>query len=180
MFLAASNSATRGPTPRTYMTGVSRPGTVWMLNGSCAGEQTRGSGGRRGGVALGVIEEAVEGQFVGVVVFPIAEIRYEILANLAGRVLAGVGVKTLPVAKRFECAKADREEDAAAFLDFPLAGLRYFCLDPFAVHAVRGEDQQQFVMHANGFVDLFMEFLAAAHVVRSKPAADAFGLQVCV
>lgn len=31
MPLAASISATRGPTPRTYMTGVSKLGTEWML-----------------------------------------------------------------------------------------------------------------------------------------------------
>src|ERR1035438_381147 len=31
MSLAASISATFGPTPRTYITGVSRPGTIWML-----------------------------------------------------------------------------------------------------------------------------------------------------
>src|ERR1700723_1708501 len=41
MFLAASISATFGPTPRTYITGVSRPGTVWMLNGLRPAGQTR-------------------------------------------------------------------------------------------------------------------------------------------
>src|SRR5580693_7752183 len=46
MALAASIAATLGPTPRTYITGVSRPGTVWMLHG------VRGSGqtGRSKGV----------------------------------------------------------------------------------------------------------------------------------
>lgn len=40
--------------------------------------------------ALEVFEQPVEGQFVGVVVLPVAEIGNEILANLAGWVLSSV------------------------------------------------------------------------------------------
>src|ERR1700734_78162 len=41
MPLAPSNSATRGPTPRTYITGVSRAGTSWMLNADGADDEAR-------------------------------------------------------------------------------------------------------------------------------------------
>src|SRR5579863_5068656 len=71
MFLAASASTRRGPTPRTYITGVSRPGTFWMLidrarrtNGGrcwrkmfrsvrliCRWRRTRGRGGASPGIA---------------------------------------------------------------------------------------------------------------------------------
>ena len=47
MPLAASISETRGPTPLTYITGVSRLGTLWMLNGACAKGQTHESGRSR-------------------------------------------------------------------------------------------------------------------------------------
>src|SRR5579862_3678779 len=51
---ATSNSASRGPTPRTYMIGVSRPGTLWMLihpfTRGCEGT-TLESGDRGAGVS---------------------------------------------------------------------------------------------------------------------------------
>jgi hypothetical protein len=45
---------------------------------------------------------------------------------------------------------------------------------------VRRQDQQQLVVQANGFVDLLVEFSATLDVVRSKPAAYSFVLQVGV
>ncbi len=59
---------------------------------------SEGSGGNRRGLALEIAEEPVEGPFVGIVVLPIAEIGDEVLANLAGRVLARIGVEALPIA----------------------------------------------------------------------------------
>jgi hypothetical protein len=45
---------------------------------------------------------------------------------------------------------------------------------------VRRQDQQQLVVQSDGFVDLLVEFPAALNVVRGKPAAHAFALQVGV
>jgi hypothetical protein len=51
---------------------------------------------------LQVADQALEGFLIGVVVFPVAEVGDEILANLAGGIFAGVGVKALPVAQGFK------------------------------------------------------------------------------
>ena len=45
---------------------------------------------------------------------------------------------------------------------------------------MRRQDQQQLVVQADGFVDLLVELPAALNIVRSKPAAHAFVLQVGV
>jgi hypothetical protein len=40
------------------------------------------------------------------------------------------------------------------------------------------QDQQEFVMEADGFVDLLVELAASLDIVRGKPAADTFGLEI--
>ena len=42
------------------------------------------------------------------------------------------------------------------------------------------QDQQQLVVHLDGFVDLLVDFLAALDIVRREPAADALRLQIGV
>jgi len=64
--------------------------------------------------------------------------------------------------------------------DFALAGFADFGFDPFAFHAVFGEDEEELVVQADGFVDLLVDLLAGGHVVRGEPAADAFILEVGV
>jgi hypothetical protein len=49
-----------------------------------------------------VADQALEGFLIRVMVLPVAEVRDEILANLAGGVLSGVGVEALPVAQGFK------------------------------------------------------------------------------
>jgi hypothetical protein len=45
-------------------------------------------------------------------ILPVAEIRNEILANLAGGIFAGVGVEALPVAQGFKRRQPDGEQDS--------------------------------------------------------------------
>ena len=49
---------------------------------------------------------------------------------------------------------------------------------PIAVHAVLGEDEQQLVMQPDGLIELLMNLAPALDVVRRKPAAHAFVLQI--
>jgi hypothetical protein len=53
--------------------------------------------------------------------------------------------------------------------DFAFASFADFGFDPFAVHAVLGEDEQEFVVEADGFVDLLVDFLAGGDVVGGEP-----------
>ncbi len=127
-----------------------------------------------------VADEALEGFLVGVVVFPVAEVGDEVFADLAGGIFAGVGVEALPVAQGFKGRQADGEKHPSLVAQLALAGLGDFRLHPLALHAVRRQDQQQLVVQADGFVDLLVDFLAALNVVRGKPTAYAFVLQVGV
>jgi len=86
--------------------------------------------------------------------------------------------EALPVAQGFKRREPDGEQHTPLVAHLALAGLGDFRLHPLALHAVRRQDQQQLVVQADGFVDLLVEFPAALHVVRSKPAAHTFVLQV--
>jgi len=112
------------------------------------------------------------------VILPVAEVGDEILANLACGIFAGVGVEALPVAQGFEGREPDGEQHSPLVAHLALAGLGDFRLHPLALHAVRRQERQQLVVQPDGFVDLLVEFPAALNVVRGKPAAHAFVLQV--
>jgi hypothetical protein len=68
-------------------------------------------------------DKALESPLIEVVVFPVAEVGDEVLANLAGGIFAGVGVEALPVAQGFEGREADGEQDSALVAQFALASL---------------------------------------------------------
>ncbi len=53
-----------------------------------------------------------------------------------------------------------------------------FGLDPLAVHAFRRQNQYQFVVTANRFVNLFVTFAPALNVVWCKPTPHVFALKV--
>lgn len=111
-------------------------------------------------------------------VLPVAEVRHEVFADPLGRVVADICVEPLPVANLFEWHQRNRKQDTAARSDFFLTGFRDFRADPSAAHALRRQGQQQSVVDPDGLVDLVMNPLAAEHVVRGEPAADAPILQV--
>jgi hypothetical protein len=111
-------------------------------------------------------------------VLPIAEIRDEILANFTRRVLAGVGVKALPIPQRLERSKANGEKHSAVFAQFSFPRLGNFRLHPFALHAMRRKDEQEPVVDANGFVDLLVNLFSTLNLMGRKPAADAFVLKI--
>ena len=138
-------------------------------------------GGGGGECGLEGLEEAGEGGLVGgVVLVPGGEVGDEVFTNFARTVFAGVGVEAFPGLEGWEGDKAEGEEHAAVFGEFVFAGFGDFGFDPFAVHAVRGEDEEECVVEADGFVDLLVDFLAGSHVVRGEPAADAGVLEVGV
>ena len=115
---------------------------------------------------------------VGVMVS--AEVGDEVLPDFAGAVFAGVGVEAFPGLEGLEGDEAEGEEHAAVFLDFAFAGFGDFGFDPFAGHAMRGEDEEELVVEADGCVDLLVDFLARSKVVGSEPAADAGVLEIGV
>src|ERR1051326_8877858 len=125
-----------------------------------------------------VPQQPLECYLVGGVILPAAEIRDEVLTDLAGRVLAGIGVEVLPVADLREGYEADREQYAPTFGQFLLACMSNLRLHPFAIHSVVGEDKEQTVVEANCIVNLLVEFPATLNAVRRKPAAHASILQV--
>ena len=92
------------------------------------------------------------------------------------QVLAGFGVETLPIAQRLKPHQPERKQHPLAILHLAFAGLGNFGLHPFAVHAVLGEDEQQLVMQADGFVDLLVQRAASLMSCGREPAAHAFGL----
>ena len=136
---------------------------------------------RRASLSVQIAHEFLESIFIGGVVFvPGAEIGDEVLANFGGGVVTSVGVEELPGADGFVVDKADREQHLALLSEFFFARVRDLSFHPAAVHAVLGEDQQQAVVNADGFVNLLVNLFAASHVVRGEPAADAFVLEVGV
>jgi hypothetical protein len=127
-----------------------------------------------------IADQALKGFLIRAVILPVAEVRNEILANLASRILTGVTVEALPIAQGFERRKQDGEQNAPLVTHLALPGLGDFRLHPLTLHAVGRQDQEQLVMETNGLFDLFVKFLAALDVVRGKPAAHTFVLQVGV
>ena len=68
--------------------------------------------------------------------FPVGEVRNEILAHFHRQILAGVGIKTSPVAQGFKIGQPDGKQFAALFLLFRLAGFADLGHHPFALDAV--------------------------------------------
>jgi hypothetical protein len=97
------------------------------------------------------------------VILPIAEVGNEILANLASRVLSGVGIETLPVAQDLEGHEPDWEQYTPTFPRFSFSSFSYFGLNPLAAHAKGGQNEKKFVMEPNGFVDLVVKLLAPGY-----------------
>src|ERR1035441_7373864 len=102
-----------------------RWGSSWYP--TLAAEKNRKDGARnesvgRGiGLAMEVVEQPVECLPIGGRVRPIAEIGDMELTNLAGRVLANIGIEILPFPYRLKGAKADGKQDLSLLLDLPLA-----------------------------------------------------------
>src|ERR1035441_9101108 len=117
-------------------------------------------------------------RLVRIVLFPVAEVRNEILPHLARRIFPRIAVEALPIAQHLKRRQPDREQHPLTFLHLAPARLGQLGLHPLARHAVLREDQQQPVMQPNGLIDLFVDLLPTMDVVRRKPAADALGLQV--
>jgi len=112
------------------------------------------------------------------VVLPVTEIGYEVFANLDRQILPFVGVEKLPVPNGIEGNQADGEQHALFLRALPLASFSDFRLHPFAVHAVRRQDQEQPLIPSYRFVDLLMNLLSGLYIVRREPAADAIVLQI--
>src|SRR5438552_21548 len=74
--------------------------------------------------------------------------------------------------------QAHWKQHAPGFPQLSLASLRYFRPNPFAVHAVRRQDEKQPVVQAYCFIDLVVDFLPAGNLVRSEPAAHSVVLKV--
>ncbi len=107
-------------------------------------------------------DESIEGLLVGIVVgFPGAEIGDEVFADFDGGVFADFGVEAFPFFEWLKTDQADREQHTAFVGDFAFTGFSDFGFDPLAVHAVFGEDEEELIVEADGFVDLFVDFSRA-------------------
>src|SRR6476646_3274789 len=111
-------------------------------------------------------------------VLPLAKVRDKVFAYLGPQVLAQIAVETFPLAQFIKRHQRNREQDIFLFLCLAFRGFLDFGFHPFALYAVRGENQQQLFMQADGLVDLLVEFLSGLAMVRGKPAAHSLVLQV--
>src|SRR5712691_4309192 len=87
-------------------------------------------------LGLQISQQALECLAVRVMVLPITEIRDEVFADLARRILAGVSVKVLPSLNALERNQANRKKDSTVFVQFFLARVSNLGFDPLAIHAV--------------------------------------------
>jgi len=109
---------------------------------------------------------------------PSAKVRDEVLANFARSVDSRVRVEALPRTDFFKRYDADRKQHSNSFGLLAPAGGGDFGLNPITRHAVRGQDEDHFVVSSNGLINLFMDFLPMLHVVGCKRAADSVALQI--
>src|ERR1022692_3340224 len=98
---------------------------------------------------LQVLPQPLKRLLIRIVVLPVAEVGDEVLAYLAGRINADVGIEQFPLLDRLKRDQRDGKQQLLAFPLLPLPRVGNFGLDPVAVHAVLGKDQQQLVMQAN-------------------------------
>lgn len=129
---------------------------------------------------LQIPQQPLKRPLVAVVVLPVGEIGDEVFADLTGGILAGIGVKRLPLLDSLVRDKADGKERLALFSDLPLTGVRNFCLHPFTAHAGVGENYKKPVMDSDGFVNLFVDLFAALNVMWGKPTTNATALEVSI
>src|SRR5271157_5383728 len=130
------------------------------------------------GFGFQVLHQPLKRRLIRVVVLPVAEVGDEVLAYLARRVKAQVGVEQLPILHLLKRRQRDGKQELLVFPLLARTGVGNFGFDPVAAHAGLGEDEQQPVMQANGLVNLLVQLAASLDVVWREPAADAFGLQV--
>ena len=74
----------------------------------------------------------------------------------------------------------DWKQDGGALLAFPVQGGFHLLLYPLARHGCLGEDEQQLVIDADGFINPRAEAVTDFHIFRSKPAAHTLVLKICV
>lgn len=118
-------------------------------------------------------QKAVEGLFVGIMVFPVVKV-----ADVAGAAEGGGpgfgGVHDGII-------KADGEEDGLAGMAvFAFEGGGDFAFDPGAFDGVLGEDDHDFVVDPDGVFDAIPEAVADFKVFRSEPDADTIRLEIGV
>src|SRR5579871_4921469 len=109
---------------------------------------------------------------------PVAKIRDKVLTDFTSGVCPGVSIEAHPIPDGFEICKPYRKEYTPIVAHFAAASLGNFGFDPLATHAGWGNNQQKPVKDADGFVDLLVDLLAALHVMRREPAANASCLQI--
>jgi len=94
-----------------------------------------------------------------------AEIRNVILPYLPRRINPSVRIKLLPLLHFLKRGDRDRKRHLFLLPRLPLARVGNLRAYPIARHAVLREDQQQLVMHPNGFVNLLMNLPPALDVI---------------
>ena len=136
--------------------------------------------GRLGAIGLQVPQKPLKRHLIRIVLLPIAEIGDKVFPNFNRRIFASIGVEALPIPNDRKRNEADREQDTYLVASLAPASLANFCFYPLAIHACPRKNEQDAVVNANRFINLLVNLLARLDVVRCKPAAYAFVLEVSV
>ena len=71
-------------------------------------------------------------------------------------------------------------ENDTLLVNLPINGLIDLVADPFTVHRMLREDDDNTIMHMDRLVNLLAKEVSWLQIMRSKPATDASGLQIRV
>jgi len=129
---------------------------------------------------LKIGQKPLKSHLIRAAVLPVAEVWNVILADLPSRILACIRIKRLPHANVFKRHETDWKKHLPALADFTLAGIGDLSFYPLAAHAMFRENEQQAIIHRDGFVDLLIDLPSSLNAVRRKPATNPVGLKACV
>ena len=123
-------------------------------------------------VSFEVLEESGEGLLVGGGVLPVGEVANVSMCSQVVCPVCGAGEDGV--------VEAEGVEDLTVLLDYEVEGAVDFVFDPGACDGVGGEEEEEFVLEVDGFVDFFAEVVARREVVGGEPAGDVVLAQVAV
>src|SRR3989304_4421100 len=98
-------------------------------------------------------------------IFPIGEIRDEILPDLTSHIFAHIGVECLPMADYIKSSQPDGEQLTLIVADFVLTCMVNLCFHPLTVHAIFREHKKELVVYPDRFGYLLEEFPTALDVL---------------
>src|ERR1044071_888921 len=116
-----------------------------------------------------IAEQPVKRLPDSVVLFPVGEVRDEILPHLLRQILTGVGVEASPRFNFLELHDANREQLAPALSNLRLPRPLNLVHHPLALHAALRQDEEQPVVQLNGPLYLLIKLLPTLHLTRRQP-----------